>query len=326
MADTFTVKDGEFCLNGEPFKIYSGAIHYFRTLPEYWEDRLLKLKKAGFNTVETYVCWNLHEPREGEFDFSFLDEIIDKINDMIQGTATLEDLLQLVRQKKAPLKEAMELMEAIIKISNLKKTFVLSNKQMKQNKTKDKYKKALNGLSLSINKGEIYGLLGPNGAGKTTTLRIMSTLIKADEGEVLIDKYNVKSNQTEIRKNIAFLTSELKLEEFFTVDYMYDFYSNLHDVPNDIRDKQKEKLYTQFGIHDFKYTKVGELSTEGKFMHMFTLTVGSKVTVRSKADANLFAICDKFQTLVIPASFGDYEIINEEGGRVTCVIQRWKKG
>ena len=61
-------------------------------------------------------------------------------------------------------------------------------------------------------------------------------------------------------------------------------------------------------------------------MHMFTLTVGSKVTVRSKADANLYAECDKFQTLVIPASFGDYEIINEEGGRVTCVIQRWKKG
>lgn len=56
------------------------------------------------------------------------------------------------------------------------------------------------------------------------------------------------------------------------------------------------------------------------------MTVGSKVTVRSKTDANLFAVCDKFQTLVIPASFGDYEIINEEGGRVTCVIQRWKKG
>ena len=152
-------------------------------------------------------------------------------------------------------------MEPIIKITNLKKTFILSNKQMKQNKTKDKYKKALDGLSLTINKGEIYGLLGPNGAGKTTTLRIMSTLIKADEGEVFIDKYNVINNQTEIRKNIAFLTSELKLEEFFTVDYMYDFYSALHDVPNDIRDKQKEKLYTQFGIHDFKYTKVGELST-----------------------------------------------------------------
>ncbi|MBQ1243399.1 MAG: beta-galactosidase [Clostridia bacterium] len=51
-------------------------MHYFRTLPEYWEDRLLKLKLAGFNTVETYVCWNLHEPKKGEYNFSGLVDIV----------------------------------------------------------------------------------------------------------------------------------------------------------------------------------------------------------------------------------------------------------
>ncbi len=76
MAKTFEVKGDRFCLDGEPFNIYSGAMHYFRTLPEYWEDRLLKLKLAGFNTVETYVCWNLHEPKKGEFDFSGMLDII----------------------------------------------------------------------------------------------------------------------------------------------------------------------------------------------------------------------------------------------------------
>ncbi len=76
MANTFGVKDDRFVLNGEPFNIYSGAMHYFRTLPEYWEDRLLKLKKAGFNTVETYVCWNLHEPKKGEYDFSGMLDIV----------------------------------------------------------------------------------------------------------------------------------------------------------------------------------------------------------------------------------------------------------
>ena len=65
-----TIKDGEFKMNGESFRIYSGAMHYFRIMPEYWEDRLRKLKAAGFNTVETYVCWNMHEPRKGEFDFT----------------------------------------------------------------------------------------------------------------------------------------------------------------------------------------------------------------------------------------------------------------
>ena len=57
-------------INGKKEKIVSGAIHYFRVVPEYWKDRLLKLKECGCNCVETYICWNLHEKKEGEFDFS----------------------------------------------------------------------------------------------------------------------------------------------------------------------------------------------------------------------------------------------------------------
>ncbi len=74
-SNIFQIKGKEFLLNSKPFKIYSGAMHYFRTLPEYWEDRLLKLKLAGFNTVETYVCWNLHEPKKGEFNFEGMLDI-----------------------------------------------------------------------------------------------------------------------------------------------------------------------------------------------------------------------------------------------------------
>ena len=59
-----------FLMDGKPYPIISGAIHYFRVPPAYWEDRLLKLKACGFNTVETYTCWNLHERKEGQFDFS----------------------------------------------------------------------------------------------------------------------------------------------------------------------------------------------------------------------------------------------------------------
>ena len=66
----FEAKDGKFLADGKEYRICSGAIHYFRVLPEYWEDRLKKLRACGLNTVETYMCWNLHEPREGEFDFS----------------------------------------------------------------------------------------------------------------------------------------------------------------------------------------------------------------------------------------------------------------
>ncbi|MBQ3795051.1 MAG: beta-galactosidase [Butyrivibrio sp.] len=64
----FEIKD-TFYLNGEPFKVISGSFHYFRTVPEYWVDRLEKLKALGCNTVETYIPWNLTEPRKGEFNF-----------------------------------------------------------------------------------------------------------------------------------------------------------------------------------------------------------------------------------------------------------------
>ena len=63
----FEIKGKDFLLNGNKINIYSGAMHYFRTLPEYWEDRLAKIKLCGFNTVETYTCWNLHEPKKGEY-------------------------------------------------------------------------------------------------------------------------------------------------------------------------------------------------------------------------------------------------------------------
>jgi beta-galactosidase len=75
MKHSFAYEGNRFVLDGQPITIMSGAVHYFRTLPECWEDRLTKLKACGLNTVETYTCWNLHERREGEFDFSGLLDI-----------------------------------------------------------------------------------------------------------------------------------------------------------------------------------------------------------------------------------------------------------
>ncbi|WP_059054078.1 glycoside hydrolase family 35 protein [Paenibacillus senegalimassiliensis] len=71
---SFTIED-QFYLNGKPMKIISGAIHYFRVVPEYWQDRLEKLQALGCNTVETYIPWNMHEPREGEYNFSGMYDV-----------------------------------------------------------------------------------------------------------------------------------------------------------------------------------------------------------------------------------------------------------
>ncbi|MDY3940885.1 MAG: beta-galactosidase family protein [Eubacteriales bacterium] len=70
-----TYDEKQFYLDGKPYRILSGAMHYFRIPREYWRDRLLKLKECGFNTLETYTCWNLHEPEEGRFDFSGMLDI-----------------------------------------------------------------------------------------------------------------------------------------------------------------------------------------------------------------------------------------------------------
>lgn len=61
--------NSDFLIDNKPFKLISGSIHYFRILPEYWQDRLEKLKNMGCNTVETYIPWNFHEPKKGQFRF-----------------------------------------------------------------------------------------------------------------------------------------------------------------------------------------------------------------------------------------------------------------
>lgn len=75
---TFEIKE-EFMLDGEPFKILSGAIHYFRIHPDEWYHSLYNLKALGFNTVETYVPWNMHEKEEGTFTFTGFSDVVSFI-------------------------------------------------------------------------------------------------------------------------------------------------------------------------------------------------------------------------------------------------------
>ncbi|TVU64011.1 beta-galactosidase [Paenarthrobacter nitroguajacolicus] len=65
--DTFAIGDQDFLLNDEPFRVLSGAIHYFRVHPDLWADRIHKARLMGLNTIETYVPWNEHAPVPGSF-------------------------------------------------------------------------------------------------------------------------------------------------------------------------------------------------------------------------------------------------------------------
>ena len=152
-------------------------------------------------------------------------------------------------------------MEEILRVENLKKAFKLSRRQQKLEKTSSAIKVAVDDLSLSVNRGEIFGLLGPNGAGKTTTLRMLATLIKPDSGDAFIDGKSVVKEADAVRGKIGFLTSELKLGEFFSPSYLYDFFSELYGVERTVREERKRKLFAKFGIDRFAEIKFGNLST-----------------------------------------------------------------
>ena len=152
-------------------------------------------------------------------------------------------------------------MNEILVATNLKKTFKLSAKQQKIEKTNLKLKVAVDGLSFSAYRGEIFGLLGPNGAGKTTTLRMIATLIRPDEGDVTVEGISAVNDPAEVRGRIGFLTSELKLEDFFTPNYLFDFFSELHGVDPQVAAARKAELFAKFGIDRFAEVKVANLST-----------------------------------------------------------------
>lgn len=83
-----------------------------------------------------------------------------------------------------------------IEIRDLRKSF----------RSKDKIIKAVDGISLSVKKGEIFGFLGPNGAGKSTTLRMLTTLLPIDEGQAIVCGYDMRTHQNQVRRHIGYVS------------------------------------------------------------------------------------------------------------------------
>ena len=152
-------------------------------------------------------------------------------------------------------------MNEILRVEGLSKTFRLSRKQQQIERTDRKEIVAVDNLSFTANKGEIFSLLGPNGAGKTTTLRMLATLIAPDKGDAFIDGCSIVSQPEQVRAKIGFLTSELKLEDFFTPNYLFGFFSQLYGIAPEVIAERKAKLFERFDINKFAEVKVANLST-----------------------------------------------------------------
>lgn len=151
--------------------------------------------------------------------------------------------------------------EEILKVEGLTKKFKLSLKQQKLERSNLKVKVAVDNISFTAYKGEIFGLLGPNGAGKTTTLRMLATLIKPDSGDAFVEGDSIVKQEDKVRRKIGFLTSELKLDDFFTPNYIFAFFSELYGVEKSVMESRRKTLFEKFGIDSFAEVKYANLST-----------------------------------------------------------------
>ncbi len=78
---SFRAEGGKFLLDGKPFQVIAGEMHYARIPREYWRARLRMAKAMGLNTVTTYVFWNFHEPRPGEYDFTGQHDVAEFVRE-----------------------------------------------------------------------------------------------------------------------------------------------------------------------------------------------------------------------------------------------------
>lgn len=90
---------------------------------------------------------------------------------------------------------------------------------------------ALDNLTLSLGKGEIYGFIGPNGAGKTTTMKILAGLLNPDAGEAYIDGMDVRKHSEQIRRSIGYMPDFIGVYDDLTVDEYLQFFAAAFDIP-----------------------------------------------------------------------------------------------
>ena len=151
--------------------------------------------------------------------------------------------------------------EVILEAKGLGKSFHLSSRQRKERKISSTKLIAVSDLDLRLKKGSIYALLGPNGAGKTTTLRMLATLLSPSTGSIYYRGEDILTHLEEYRKKVGFLTSELKLDDFFTPDYTFRYMSALYGMSKEETEERENELFDRFGVSDFASTSIKNLST-----------------------------------------------------------------
>ena len=120
---------------------------------------------------------------------------------------------------------------------------------------------AVDDISFTVKKGEIFGLLGPNGAGKSTTLRVLSTLARPTKGTATIDGFDIVKNDNEVRKLIGIVSEKMIMYNRLTARENLLFFGNLFNIPKAVLNKRIDELLELVQLTKWKNSQVGTFST-----------------------------------------------------------------
>jgi ABC-2 type transport system ATP-binding protein len=140
--------------------------------------------------------------------------------------------------------------DSIIRIDHVVKTFTSRNKTVT----------AVNDVSFTVRRGEIFGLLGPNGAGKSTLIRILTTLLTPTSGTACLDTYEITRDPQKVRTIIGVCPQNSTLDVELTAYDNLDFYGKLVNVPEDALDKRIWELLEMTELTDRAHMRVGTFS------------------------------------------------------------------
>lgn len=124
--------------------------------------------------------------------------------------------------------------------------------------------RAVDGLSFSCSRGEIFGLLGPNGAGKTTTLRMLATILTPTSGSAAVAGFDTRLAPGQVRERIGFLATETGLYDRFTARETLRFFGRINKIPQEEIDRRSAEIFTMIDLHPLADRRVGTFSTGEK--------------------------------------------------------------
>jgi ABC-2 type transport system ATP-binding protein len=119
---------------------------------------------------------------------------------------------------------------------------------------------AVDRLSFSVNRGEIFGLVGPDGAGKTATMRMLAGVMRPNGGAIIIDGVDAVADPEEAKQHVSYMPQRFGLYEDLTVDENIRFYADLFEVPPAIRRERASRLLAASGMSNFGGFRAGQLS------------------------------------------------------------------